>query len=142
MGNGTHFSFPISHFPLHISHGLMFFFSLSALVTAYELGWLNEEVKRPSRPGRITCPYCNTPPHSNATISFTHIYGNNTPTAHTGGSAPRIAATTGATSGPISNATQFYVKFLRMMMMIRAIILLMRRMINQCDVCGHLYICK
>ena len=59
----------ISNFPLHISHGLMFFFSLSALVLAFEGDWWSDPDRKPHHgdgwsdkprfPGAIgSCPFC------------------------------------------------------------------------------------
>ena len=59
----------ISNFPLHISHGLMFFFSLSALVLAFEGDWWSDPDRKPHHgdgwsdkprfPGGIgACPFC------------------------------------------------------------------------------------
>ena len=64
----SNFSFPISHFPwTHV------FFSLSALVTAYEEGWLNEAGGRLARVGnRIRCPYC---PYTTAQCDY-YIYSH------------------------------------------------------------------
>jgi len=55
MRNGKWDSFPISHFPLHISHGLMFFSSLSDIVTAFNTSRGLPPPPPPSGRGRFPC---------------------------------------------------------------------------------------